>query len=83
MAITTDPAGWGDLFTRDVDGQMVQFVRPADIEGPAWGAYDGGGFLGMLYAEPDHEGPLWRAGLIAGRHHELEDAVRALRNRSG
>lgn len=74
-----DPAEWEDLFTRDIDGRTVQFVRPADIEGPAWGAYDEGQFLGMVYADVHRAGPLWRAGLTAGRHDQLEDAVRAMR----
>ncbi|WP_406278747.1 hypothetical protein OHT93_37825 [Streptomyces sp. NBC_00191] len=78
----TDPTGWGDLFTRDVDGQAVQFVRPADVDGPAWGAYDGDQFLGMVYAEPDRDGPLWRAGSTTGRLPQLEDAVRALQAKS-
>ena len=46
------------LFTLDVDGRIVQFVRPADIEDPAWGAYDGDRFLGMVYAEPNFGGGL-------------------------
>lgn len=58
------------LFTLDVDGRIVQFVRPADIEDPAWGAYDGDRFLGMVYAEPDRDGPLWQASLTSGRHHQ-------------
>ncbi|MEV6403963.1 hypothetical protein AB0M58_13595 [Streptomyces bobili] len=33
---TEDPARWDDLFARDVDEQLVQFVRPADTDRPTW-----------------------------------------------
>jgi hypothetical protein len=45
--VTADPAYLKDLFTCVVDELEVQFVRPADTDGPDWGAYDRGRFLGM------------------------------------
>ncbi|WP_327357937.1 hypothetical protein [Streptomyces sp. NBC_01304] len=58
-------------------------MRPADVDGPAWAAYAGDRFLGMVYAEPSRGGPLWRAGSAAERHPRLEDAIRALQVTSG
>ncbi|MCX4403991.1 hypothetical protein OG840_20115 [Streptomyces sp. NBC_01764] len=49
MAI--NPALPDDLFTHVVDEHEVQFVRPADMDGPVWGAYDGARFLVMVHAE--------------------------------
>ncbi|MCY0932338.1 3'-5' exonuclease [Streptomyces sp. H27-H1] len=74
-----DPAAWADLFTRDVDDQAVQFVRPADTDRPTWSAYDGGTYLGTVSAEPDGGPPLWRVQTTREAHRELADAVRALR----
>ncbi|MFD4976268.1 exonuclease domain-containing protein [Streptomyces sp. NPDC058424] len=75
----TDPARWEDLFTRDVDEQPVQFVQPADTDRPTWVAYEGGTYLGTVSAEPDGGRPLWRVQSTREAHHELADAVRALR----
>ncbi|WP_327591597.1 3'-5' exonuclease [Streptomyces chartreusis] len=79
MVTVADPTTWDDLFNRAVDDHEIQFVRPADIDGPAWGAYDNGRFLGMVHAERDGDGPSWRIGATAEHHRELDDAVRALR----
>lgn len=75
----TDPAQWEDLFTRDVDEQSVQFVRPADTDRPTWVAYEGGTYLGTVSAEPDGGLPLWHVQSTREAHRYLDDAVRALR----
>jgi DNA polymerase III epsilon subunit-like protein len=79
MVAISDPALWEDLFTRDVDEQPVEFVRPADTEGPSWAAYEGGRYLGTLTAEFDFDGPMWRVQSTHEVHQDVDDAVRALR----
>ncbi|MET7458454.1 3'-5' exonuclease [Streptomyces sp. NPDC005574] len=75
----TDPAQWQDLFTQDVDGQPVQFVRPADTDRPVWAAYEDGTYLGTVSAEPNGSRPLWHVQSTREAQHCLDDAVRALR----
>ncbi|WP_159025219.1 3'-5' exonuclease [Streptomyces sp. MUSC 125] len=74
-----DPAQWQDLFTRTVDEQPVQFVRPADTDRPTWTTYEGDTYLGTVSAEPDGGRPLWRVQGIHEAHRELDDAIRAMR----
>ncbi|MFD5065645.1 exonuclease domain-containing protein, partial [Streptomyces sp. NPDC058394] len=74
-----DPAGWGDLFTRDVDGQSVRFVKPADTDRPTWVVYEGERYLGTVSAQRDNSRPLWRVQSTRESHYGLDDAVRALR----
>ncbi|MEU9056440.1 3'-5' exonuclease [Streptomyces sp. NPDC048384] len=75
----TDPAQWEDLFTRDIDEQPVQFVRPADTDRPTWAAYEGGTYLGTVSAEPDGGRPLWHVQSTRETYRSLDDVVRALR----
>ncbi len=75
----TDPAQLEDLFTRTVDEHPVQFVRPADTDRPIWAAYEDGVYLGTVNAEPDGGRPRWRVQTTHEAHHDLDDAVRALR----
>lgn len=51
LVVAINPALPDDLFTHVVDEHEVQFVRPADMDGPVWGAYDGARFLVMVHAE--------------------------------
>jgi DNA polymerase-3 subunit epsilon len=75
----TDPAQREDLFTRTVDEHPVQFVRPADTDRPTWATYEGSRYLGTLSAELDGGQPRWRVQTSHEAHHDLDDAVRALR----
>ncbi|MFI5867548.1 exonuclease domain-containing protein [Streptomyces sp. NPDC051546] len=74
-----DPAVWADLFTRDVDGRAVRFVRPADTDRPTWSVYDGEAYLGTVSADANGGSPLWRVQSTREAHRELSDTVRALR----
>lgn len=75
----TDPAQWEDLFTRTVDEHPVQFVRPADTDRPTWAIYEGSQYLGTVSAELEGGRPRWRVQTSGEAHHDLDDAVRALR----
>ncbi len=75
----TDLAQWEDLFTRTVDEHPVQLVRPADTDRPTWATYEGSRYLGTLSAELDGGRPRWRVQTSHEAHHDLDDAVRALR----
>lgn len=75
----TDPARLEDLFTRTVDEHPVQFVRPADTDRPTWATYEGSRYLGTVSAELDGGRPRWRVQTTHEAHHDLDDAVRALR----
>ncbi|WP_329528568.1 3'-5' exonuclease [Streptomyces sp. NBC_01462] len=74
-----DPDQWEDLFTRTVDEHPVQFVRPADTDRPTWATYEGGRYLGTLSGKLDGGRPRWRVQATRETHHDLDDAVRALR----
>ncbi|MFG2425697.1 exonuclease domain-containing protein [Streptomyces sp. NPDC048448] len=78
-----DPDQWEDLFTRTVDEHPVQFVRPADTDRPTWATYEGGQYLGTLSAKLDGGRPRWRVQATRETHHDLDDAVRALRRPAG
>ncbi|MFJ2110753.1 3'-5' exonuclease [Streptomyces sp. NPDC087850] len=75
----TDPAQWEDLFTRTVDEQPVQFVRPADTDRPVWAVYEAAVYVGSVTAEADGGRPLWRVQGSREAHHDLDDAIRSLR----
>lgn len=77
-----DPATWDDLFVRDIDERLVEFVRPADTERPTWAAYEAGAYLGTVSAEADDGRPVWRVQTTREAHRGLEDVVRALRRPS-
>lgn len=79
---TEDPATWDDLFVRDVDERLVEFVRPADTERPTWAAYEAGAYLGTVSAEADDGRTAWRVQTTREAHRGLEDVVRALRRPS-
>lgn len=79
--VTGHPAFLPDLFTREVDQRTVQFVRPADTEEPSWYAYEDDQPLGALRADTQHGTTAWVLQQTQDRHHDLDDAVRALRQR--
>lgn len=70
-----------DLFSRIIDGQPVNFVRPIDATSAMWVAYVSGRPLGALSLERDGAGALWRVQATHQRYRQLDDAVRALRTR--
>ncbi|MFF8717735.1 hypothetical protein ACF07T_41225 [Streptomyces sp. NPDC015184] len=72
-----DPAVGDDLFTRDVDEQPVQSVRPADTDRPTWSVYERGTYLGTVNADGGR--PLWRVQTTREAHRDLADVIRALR----
>jgi DNA polymerase-3 subunit epsilon len=76
-----DPAGWDDLFVREVDGEPVNFVRPSDTDRPCWGVYGGTGgtYLGTVDASRESGGLAWRTQGRGEVHARLDDVVRALR----
>ncbi|MCX4581890.1 hypothetical protein [Streptomyces sp. NBC_01481] len=75
-----DPSGFEDLFSRVVDGDQVDFVRPLEDSGRlVWVAYDSGNPLGTLTGSVDAEGVSWRLSTTHEHHRILDDAVRALR----
>ncbi|AVI00240.1 3'-5' exonuclease (plasmid) [Streptomyces sp. WAC00288] len=79
MVTIADPAQWEDLFTRTVDEQPVQFVRPADTDRPVWAVYEVAVYVGSVTAEADGGRPLWRVQGTREAHRDLDDAIRVLR----
>lgn len=77
--VEEDPTGWDDLFVQDVDDHPVRFVKPADTDGPTWTLYQDEVYLGTVSAHPDGHRPRWRIHATGRIHHDLADAVRALR----
>ncbi|MGP3978238.1 hypothetical protein ACTWQF_30315 [Streptomyces sp. 8N114] len=76
---TTDPATWADLFTYSVDTREAQFVKPEDTDRAEWCVYDDVRYLGMVRTNQECNEVQWRIGATAEYHHDLADAVRALR----
>ncbi|MGW6260933.1 3'-5' exonuclease [Streptomyces sp. NPDC055085] len=70
---------WEDLSSRDVDGETVQFARPADTGQATWALYRSGEYLGTVSADRDGGRLLWRVHATNETHETLDDAVRALR----
>ncbi|MFD3537813.1 exonuclease domain-containing protein, partial [Streptomyces sp. NPDC058664] len=68
-----------DVFTRDVDGCPVQFVRPADSDRPAWAVYHDREYAGMVRWDRDHGRPAWRVQGTEQSFRDLADVVRFLR----
>jgi DNA polymerase-3 subunit epsilon len=71
-----------DLFSRTVDGEPVNFVRPIDATSPTWVAYASARPLGTVSLEADFEAGrpgslLWRVQSTHERYRQL--AVRAMR----
>ncbi|MFI9824571.1 3'-5' exonuclease [Streptomyces sp. NPDC052013] len=74
-----DLAVWGALFVREVDELPVQFVKPADTDGPTWAVYQDGAYLGTVSGEHDRGRATWWVQATREAHRCVDDAVRALR----
>lgn len=76
---TNHPTTLPDLFAHEVDAHPVQFVRPADTDRPSWYAYEDGQPLGAVHADAEDGTTTWVVEATHGRHQDLDDAVRSLR----
>ncbi|MGW2725602.1 hypothetical protein [Streptomyces sp. NPDC001492] len=73
------PTDLPDLFTHAVDGHLVECVRPADTDRPSWYLYEDGQPLGAVHIHAEGNTTTWFVEVTHGRHQDLDDAVRSLR----